>query len=293
MPFKFVRTVLADLGDAAHFIDKPWIFVEGSGGTCTLQVPLEDGTTVAQTVPASTIHMMYSVFLGPEPDQHGGDHGDGDHRDRVDHHADRKHDDVGRRVARAASVQHGDGEDDDDTTAGGGGPRTNVMYTRSTDCGATFSKPIKVSKGMRIGNGASIAKPMVSGARRVYGAWRRFLTPDGTQGDAIVSVVSNDDEGRALVVEFRAAAMGRSTTYRLQYDYQGAPNRLGWELISGDLERELDGHYELTAGADGTTEVVYELAVDLIVPIPGFVKRRAEGKIIGTALDELKKRVEG
>jgi uncharacterized membrane protein len=108
------------------------------------------------------------------------------------------------------------------------------------------------------------------------------------------TVVSNDDEGRALVVEFRAAAMGRSTTYRLQYDYEGAPNRLGWELISGDVERELDGHYELTAGADGsTTEVVYELAVDLIVPIPGFVKRRAEARIIKTALSELKARVEG
>jgi len=107
------------------------------------------------------------------------------------------------------------------------------------------------------------------------------------------TVVSRDDDERALVVEFRAAAMGRSTTYRLQYDYEGAPNRLGWELISGDLERELDGHYELTAATDGTTEVVYELAVDLIVPIPGFVKRRAEARIIKTALSELKARVEG
>ena len=62
------------------------------------------------------------------------------------------------------------------------------------------------------------------------------------------TVVSYDDEERALVVEYRAAAMGRSTTYRLQYDYDQAPNRLGWELLSGDLERELDGHYELSDG---------------------------------------------
>ena len=108
------------------------------------------------------------------------------------------------------------------------------------------------------------------------------------------TVVSYDDDERPLVVEYRAAALGRSTTYRLQYDYEGAPNRLGWELLSGDLERELDGHYELQPGADaGTTDVVYELAVDLIVPIPGFVKRRAEARIIKTALSELKARVEG
>ena len=108
------------------------------------------------------------------------------------------------------------------------------------------------------------------------------------------TVVAYDDQERALVVEYRAAAMGRSTTYRLQYDYDQAPNRLGWELLSGDLERELDGHYELSEGSDpGTTDVVYELSVDLIVPIPGFVKRRAEARIIKTALSELKGRVEG
>ena len=42
-----------------------------------------------------------------------------------------------------------------------------------------------------------------------------------------------------------------------------------------------------------STDVVYELSVDLIVPIPGFVKRRAEARIIKTALSELKSRVEG
>lgn len=108
------------------------------------------------------------------------------------------------------------------------------------------------------------------------------------------TVISLDDRQRPIVVEYRAAAMGRSTTYQLRYNYEGAPNRLGWELLSGDLERELDGHYELQPGTEpGTTEIVYELAVDLIVPIPGFVKRRAEARIIKTALSELKARVEG
>lgn len=109
------------------------------------------------------------------------------------------------------------------------------------------------------------------------------------------TVIETDDEGRAIVVEYRAAAMGRSTTYRLEYDYTGAPNRLAWELLSGDLERELDGAYllEPTAGRPASTDVVYELSVDLIVPIPGFVKRRAEARIIKTALSELKSRVEG
>jgi uncharacterized protein YndB with AHSA1/START domain len=109
-----------------------------------------------------------------------------------------------------------------------------------------------------------------------------------------VAVIETDSEGRATVVEFRAAAMGRSTTYQLRYDYTDAPNRLGWGLVSGDLPRELDGAYVLSPIGDGAaTEVVYELAIDLVYPIPGFVKRRAEGRIIKTALSELKARVEG
>ena len=108
-----------------------------------------------------------------------------------------------------------------------------------------------------------------------------------------VHVVESDAEGRGTIVEFRAAAMGRSTTYRLRYDYAEAPNRLSWGLVEGDLPRELDGAYVLTAAGDSATDVVYELAIDLVYPIPGFVKRRAEGRIIKTALGELKARVEG
>jgi hypothetical protein len=38
--------------------------------------------------------------------------------------------------------------------------------------------------------------------------------------------------------------------------------------------------------------VVYELSVDLVLPIPGFVKRRAEARILKTALTDLKTLVE-
>lgn len=107
-------------------------------------------------------------------------------------------------------------------------------------------------------------------------------------------VVERDDQGRALEVEFRAAAMGRSTTYRLRYDYGGAPRRLSWWLAQGDIERELDGTYVLQPfdGDDSRTELIYELAVDLILPIPGFVKRRAESRIMKAALEDLRLRAE-
>ena len=40
--------------------------------------------------------------------------------------------------------------------------------------------------------------------------------------------------------------------------------------------------------ADRGTDVTYHLRVDLIIPLPGFVKRRAEARIMSTALTELR-----
>ncbi|HLI24565.1 MAG TPA: SRPBCC family protein [Acidimicrobiales bacterium] len=107
-----------------------------------------------------------------------------------------------------------------------------------------------------------------------------------------VSVDETDDEGRAVLVTFRAAAFGRSTSYTLRYDYSGAPRRLAWVQVGGDLTRRLDGSYRIEPAGEGDCEVTYDLLVELKVPLPGFVKRRAESRIMVTALRELKARVE-
>ena len=108
------------------------------------------------------------------------------------------------------------------------------------------------------------------------------------------TVLARDDQGRATKVAFRAAAMGRSASYVLEYRYDHAPRELSWRLLEGDIMRALDGtyHFETSPESAEVTNVTYRLSVELVVPIPGFVKRRAEGKIISTALRELKRRVE-
>lgn len=107
-------------------------------------------------------------------------------------------------------------------------------------------------------------------------------------------ILSRDDENRPVEVAFRTAAMGRSTNYTLKYDYSQAPHQLSWALVEGDLTERLDGTYTFTSlsTTPKTTEVTYTLEVGLVVPLPGFVKRRAEAKILRTALPELKARVE-
>jgi len=115
--------------------------------------------------------------------------------------------------------------------------------------------------------------------------------PDWVADIKEVTVDSRDGLGRPALVTFRTAAFGRSTTYTLEYDYADAPASLAWRLIEGDLTTVLDGSYDFAASDEGT-EVTYHLEAELRVPIPGFVKTRAQGRIQATALRELKARAE-
>jgi uncharacterized membrane protein len=105
------------------------------------------------------------------------------------------------------------------------------------------------------------------------------------------TVLTRDDQGRASRVEYRASALGRSTHYTLEYNYSEVPDRLSWTLVDGDIMRALNGAYSFVE-VDGGTQVFYELDIELVVPLPGFVKRRAEARILIEAVKELKARAE-
>jgi hypothetical protein len=57
------------------------------------------------------------------------------------------------------------------------------------------------------------------------------------------------------------------------------------------LLKSLDGAYKLAPKGSGT-DVTYELSVDLMIPMIGLLKRKAERRLTDTALKDLKKRVE-
>ena len=106
-----------------------------------------------------------------------------------------------------------------------------------------------------------------------------------------IEILGTDDEGRATEVRFRAAGMGRSVSYVLAYDYTD-PAKVSWKLVEGDIVSKLDGSYELVPDDDGRgTKVGYELHVELVVPIPPFVKRRTQQRIMHAALTDLTARV--
>jgi len=127
---------------------------------------------------------------------------------------------------------------------------------------------------------------------KVYGIAADFESyPEWAKDVKEATVRARDDQGRPTEVEFRASALGRSTHYTLSYDYSEAPKVLGWKMLRGDIMRSIDGAYTFAETPAGNIEVRYDLAIELVVPLPGFVKRRAEQRILNT-VRELKARSE-
>jgi ribosome-associated toxin RatA of RatAB toxin-antitoxin module len=81
-------------------------------------------------------------------------------------------------------------------------------------------------------------------------------------------------------------------TMVLAYEWPADRATVRWSLVSSSLLKALDGAYRLAAKGSGT-EVTYELSVDLMIPMIGLLKRKAERRLTDTALKDLKKRVEG
>ncbi|WP_019970047.1 SRPBCC family protein [Mycobacterium sp. 141] len=80
-------------------------------------------------------------------------------------------------------------------------------------------------------------------------------------------------------------------TMVLSYVWPADRKSVSWTLESSSLLRALEGTYRVASKGSGT-DVTYELSVDLVIPMIGLLKRKAERRLTDTALKDLKKRVE-
>ena len=117
--------------------------------------------------------------------------------------------------------------------------------------------------------------------------------PEWVDGIRSAEVRERDDEGRATEVAYEFSAMGFDATYTLAYEYEEEKRAVRWTTTEASgAVKDIQGEYRLEP-LNGHTEVTYRLAVQLSVGLPGFLKRRADRQAIKTALEGLKKRVEG
>ncbi|MFI6446472.1 SRPBCC family protein [Kitasatospora sp. NPDC050543] len=107
-----------------------------------------------------------------------------------------------------------------------------------------------------------------------------------------VEVLESAADGRAAQVRLLLDAGAIRDEHVLAYTWDG-DREVAWTLVKSQMLRTLDGSYTLAGVGTGATEVTYQLAVDVKIPMLGMIKRKAEKVIIDRALAGLKKRVEG
>ncbi|MEV7779124.1 SRPBCC family protein [Kitasatospora sp. NPDC088351] len=107
-----------------------------------------------------------------------------------------------------------------------------------------------------------------------------------------IEVLGTAEDGRAAEVRLLLDAGAIRDEHVLAYTWDG-DREVSWTLVRSQMLRSLDGSYTLAPLDGGRTEVTYQLAVDVKIPMLGMIKRKAEKVIIDRALAGLKKRVEG
>ncbi|MEY9843552.1 SRPBCC family protein [Streptacidiphilus sp. MAP5-3] len=105
-----------------------------------------------------------------------------------------------------------------------------------------------------------------------------------------IEVIRQGTDGRAEEVRLLLDAGAIKDDHTLAYTWDG-DRKVSWTLVKSQMLKSLDGSYTLTPTGD-KTEVTYQLAVDVKIPMLGMIKRKAEKVIIDRALAGLKKRVE-
>ncbi len=115
--------------------------------------------------------------------------------------------------------------------------------------------------------------------------------PAWISGLEAVTVLDRDDQGRPLSATFIGNLGMVRDSYTLAYDW--SDTEVAWHLTQGDKLTAMNGRYTCDDNGNGTTDVQYELAVELAIPVVGMLRRRGEKVIVDSALKGLKRRVEG
>jgi len=116
--------------------------------------------------------------------------------------------------------------------------------------------------------------------------------PEWSTSIKSAEAIARDDQGRITKVKMSIDAGMMKDRVILDYDWSGAPTHLSFSLDDADLLTGMDGSYTIKSIDEDTTEVTYELAVSLSMPIPAMMRQKAEKATIDAALAQLKATLE-
>jgi hypothetical protein len=125
-----------------------------------------------------------------------------------------------------------------------------------------------------------------------YAAIIDYETFPSWQGAVVdTEVLDWDEAGRGKRVRLFIDAKVRKVDYTLDYRYD-QPTRIEWDFVEGNGISDADGHYLFEdLGAD-RTRATYKLGLEVGIPLPGPVARRAHKSTLKASVEDLKKEAE-
>ena len=105
-------------------------------------------------------------------------------------------------------------------------------------------------------------------------------------------VTERDDQGRPTKATLSIDAGVMKDRPILDYDWSAAPAELSFSLDEANLMTAMNGKYILKDLDEDTTQVTYQLGVELSMPVPRMMIAKTEQNTIDTALAELKAHLE-
>ncbi len=115
--------------------------------------------------------------------------------------------------------------------------------------------------------------------------------PTWAEGVKSAEILETFPDGRCKRIRMDFASGPIKDQFVLEYDWNGVES-VSWSLVEGKVLTQEDGTYSLTDNGDGSINVRYDLEVELSIKVPGILRRQAEKKMVQSALQGLKKRVE-
>jgi ribosome-associated toxin RatA of RatAB toxin-antitoxin module len=113
-------------------------------------------------------------------------------------------------------------------------------------------------------------------------------TPTWSPQYQSAEVLEAYDNGRPKRVKMKIKTAGISDEQVVEYTWSG--DVVSWTLVSAGQLKAQDASYTLTSDGD-KTKVKFDITVDLSIPLPGFVLKRAMKGGVETATEGLRKQV--
>jgi uncharacterized membrane protein len=103
-----------------------------------------------------------------------------------------------------------------------------------------------------------------------------------------IEILERDDEGHPKRSKQVVKLVGVTDEQELVYTVHN--DGVSWTLISAKQQRAQEGRYTLSPEGD-STRVRFDLTVDLLMPVPGFLVKKGAKSLLDTATKGLRDRV--